>query len=352
MRNCVLAIPALNPQEALVEYVAALKAEGFEKIIIVDDGSREEYKKLFTELKVDYGCDLLVHARNMGKGRALKDAFNYYLNEYSAEYQGVITADSDGQHLVKDIVRMDEEMGRDDSALILGVRDFKKENVPLKSRAGNRITRCVIKLLIGGNVTDTQTGLRGIPNCFVYEYLTLEGERFEYETTMLIESIHKNIPIREIMISTVYFDNNSETHFHPVRDSVRIYKLILGSFLKYVFVSLSSFVLDYGAFCLMLRILAGADAARRIWAATVVARALSSLYNYMMNRSVVFKSEAGVRQTIVKYYALCALQMCCSATVVVLAVGKLYWPSAAVKPVVDTALFLVSYQIQSRWVFK
>lgn len=351
-RNCVLVIPALNPPNVLGQYVADLSAEGFDKIILVDDGSREEYRDIFNELKERYNCDLLVHVVNMGKGRALKDALNYYLNAYSADYKGVITADSDGQHLVKDVVRMDDEIGQDDSALILGVRDFDQADVPFKSRAGNRITRNVLKLLIGGSVTDTQTGLRGIPNRIAYEYLTLTGERFEYETTMLIESIKKDIPIREITIDTVYYDGNSETHFHPVKDSIRIYKLIFGSFIKYMFVSLSSFVLDYGLFCLLSAVLIGAVDATRVWVATVVARVISSLYNYFMNRNVVFKSERDVKQTIIRYYALAIVQMCCSAGLVLAATRGLHWPSPVIKPIVDTLLFLLSYQIQSRWIFR
>ena len=352
MRNCVLVIPALNPPGSLVEYVAELKAEGFEKIVIVDDGSREEFKYIFADLKENYSCDLLVHVVNMGKGRALKDALNYYLNQYSDKYKGVITADSDGQHLVKDVIRMDEEIGRDNSTLILGVRDFGKENVPFKSRAGNRITRNVLKLLIGGNVSDTQTGLRGIPNRIAFEYLTLAGERFEYETTMLIESIQKDIPIREITIDTVYYDGNSETHFNPVKDSIRIYKLIFGSFINYMFVSLSSFALDYGIFCLMYAVLFGTVDTTRIWVATVIARVISSLYNYFMNRNVVFKSENDVKQTIIKYYALAVVQMCCSAGLVLVVTRGLHWSSPVVKPIVDTLLFLLSYQIQSRWIFR
>ena len=351
-RNSAIIIPALNPPEALTGYIMELKKEGFDKIIVVDDGSRDEFKEIFRRLKDNYDCDLIVHAVNMGKGRALKDALNYYLNEYSQDYRGVITADSDGQHLVKDVIRMDDEMGRNDSALILGVRDFDRKNVPFKSKAGNRITRNVLKVLIGGNVTDTQTGLRGIPNQIVYEYLTLAGERFEYETTMLIESIKKDIPIREISIDTVYYDGNSETHFHPVKDSIRIYKLIFGSFIKYMFVSLSSFALDYGLFCLLSAVMIGAVDTIRIWVATVIARVISSLYNYLMNRNVVFKSEKGIKQTIVKYYALCTVQMCCSAGLVLMATRWLHWPSPVVKPIVDTILFLLSYQIQSRWIFR
>ncbi len=243
-------------------------------------------------------------------------------------------------------------MDKNENAMILGVRDFNKENVPFKSRAGNRITRNVLRILIGGNVADTQTGLRGIPNKIAFQYLTLAGERFEYETTMLIESIKKDIQIREITIDTVYYDGNSETHFHPIKDSIRIYKLIFGSFIKYIFVALSSFVLDYGIFCVMSAVLMDAVDTTRIWSATMVARVISSLYNYLMNRNVVFNSEKDIKQTILQYYALCVVQMCCSAIFVLMVTRGLRWPSTVVKPFVDTLLFLLSYQIQSKWIFR
>ena len=350
-RNSVLIIPALNPPPEVIPYVAELKTEGFERIIVVDDGSREEFKQIFDELRDVYGCDLFVHAVNMGKGRALKDSLNYYMNTYSAEYKGVITVDSDGQHLAKDVVRLDDALGGDDRSLILGVRDFDQENVPFKSSAGNRITRNVLRLLAGVHVRDTQTGLRGMPNGIIPAYLTLTGERFEYETAMLIESARKGIPIREITIETVYLDGNKESHFNALRDSVRIYSLIFKMFFKYAVVSITSFLLDYGIFCLLAAALAGMADVKRIWIATAGARVISSLYNYLMNRKVVFKSDKGVRKTMVKYYALCAVQMCCSALLVLMAVRGIHWPAAAVKPIIDIVLFLLSYRIQSRWIF-
>lgn len=350
MKNIVIIIPALNPGKNLLSYVAELTGRGFSRIILVDDGSREECKPIFTELVNQYGCDLLVHARNMGKGRALKDALNFYLNTYSREYGGVIAADADGQHKVADVVLVEEAM--DEDRLILGVRDFSLPIVPFKSRFGNRITRAVMKCLIGGNITDTQTGLRGIPNKLCSEYLTLFGERFEYETTMLIESVRKQIPIREVTIETVYIDDNRETDFRPVMDSIAIFRLILGTFLKYITISLTSFALDYALFCLFFAILRDSADAMQVWTATVVARVLSSLFNYLMNRKVVFQSNYGIRRTLVRYYALCVVQMCCSALLVLCATQKLGWPSTTAKPFVDIALFFAGYQVQRKWVLK
>ena len=108
-RNSVLIIPSLNPDERLVHYVRELIAKGFTRIILIDDGSSPQSRPVFQTLRTMPECDLLVHTVNMGKGRSLKDAFNYYCQTYAKEYAGVITADADGQHTPEDVIRLDQE---------------------------------------------------------------------------------------------------------------------------------------------------------------------------------------------------------------------------------------------------
>ena len=84
-RHCVPLIPALNPPDCLISIAGDLKAEGFEDIIVVDDGSAEEYRKVFAELRDRFGCDVLANARNMGQGQALKNGMAHYLETYAGE---------------------------------------------------------------------------------------------------------------------------------------------------------------------------------------------------------------------------------------------------------------------------
>jgi len=350
-RNSVLIIPALNPDEKLIKYVEQLVNFGFQKIIIIDDGSLENCKNIFSNLAEKQECDLLIHAKNMGKGRALKDALNYYLVKYSKLYKGVITVDSDGQHMIEDILKIDDKIGGV-KGLILGVRDFNNSSVPFKSKFGNKITHVVLKIFIGGNITDTQTGLRGISNDIIYEYLSLYGERFEYETGMLIETIKKNIAIEEIAIRTVYIDGNRETHFRPVKDSIAIYMLIFSTFIKYIASSLSSFVIDYVIFCILLHIFRNMPDTVKIWLSTVLARIVSSIYNYSINKNIVFKSKNDTGKAFIKYYILCGVQMCFSAIFVLLLSRTTLWKEELIKLLVDIVLFFMSYIIQTRVIFK
>ena len=351
--NCLIVIPALNPSKELIQYVDTLLGHGYTHILTVDDGSREDCRFIFDEIEKKNGCEVLRHEVNMGKGRALKDAMLYYLeNSLEEELSGIITVDSDGQHTILDVNKVAEAMTGNRDSLILGSRDFDSGNVPPKSKFGNKCTIVALKLFIGGSIKDTQTGLRGIPNSLIERFSTLHGDRFEYETVMLIDAIHSHVDIREVPIETVYINDNSETHFHPIKDSVRIYKVILGTFFKYTLSSLSSFLVDYGIFCGLIYALGKTDTpeSRSIWIATVVARICSSMFNYTVNKKVVFKSNRGP-STLIMYYCLCVLQMAASAALVTLLNTTGFVPQLG-KIIVDTLLFIISFRIQKLLIFR
>ncbi|MDD6491415.1 MAG: glycosyltransferase [Firmicutes bacterium] len=341
-------IPAYEPDEKMPGLLKKLRETGFKNIVVVDDGSGEEYARFFREAKEVYGCRVLHHAVNQGKGRALKTAFNYCLQEFK-EMPGVITADSDGQHSPECILLCVDAMLANPGALILGCRCFEGDDVPVRSEFGNKCTRVVMRYLTGIMVSDTQTGLRGIPASFLEQLLKVKGERFEFETNMLLETKSRKIPIVEVPIRTIYIEENKTSHFNPIRDSVKIY-LIFG---KFLFSSLSSSVVDLALFSLFCYLLKDRQWGRinYIMASTVFARILSALYNYSLNLKVVFQSEGSIRSTLPKYVLLAVVQMSLSA----LMVGYLYplfgGVEVLVKIPVDVLLFFLSFVIQREFVY-
>ena len=230
-QECCVLIPSLSPDERLIVYVKRLHQAGYGLILVVDDGSAQEYQPIFDAIDGWSRCRVLHHTVNQGKGAALKTGFRYL--KTTLQVEGVITADSDGQHTVNDTLKLTEEL-TGEKELLLGSRNFSRDNpiVPPKSRFGNRLTSGIFKLLYGQWLPDTQTGLRAFPRSLLGFMLGVSGDRFEYEMNMLIRCSRQSIPMRPIPIETIYLEENKSTHFHPIRDSWRIYKLLLGSFFR------------------------------------------------------------------------------------------------------------------------
>lgn len=213
-------IPALNPDEKLIKLVKELKKD-YKDIIIVNDGSEKDdiFKKLSD-------CIVLTHEVNKGKGEALKTAYKYYLDKLSKKYLGVICLDADGQHLPKDTINMSKLLEEKDK-FILGTRLFNTKDTPLRNKMGNRITSRVFKWLYKVYIKDTQTGLRATPNRLIKPLMEVEGSRFEYELNVLIKLVKMKEEIVEYDIKTVYLkDSNKHSHFHVVKDSFKVYKVL------------------------------------------------------------------------------------------------------------------------------
>lgn len=346
-------IPALDPQTSLTGYVDELIAKGFCHIVIVNDGSSSAKTPIFHALQEKPGCMVVTHAVNLGKGRALKTGINAILcAPFSASLLGVLTLDSDGQHSAQNALDCAQALCRRPDALILGTRDFSLPQVPFKSRAGNRITTFVFQLLYAKRINDTQTGLRAIPFSMLQAMLTLPGERFEYELAMLIYTVKHHFPIAEVPIETIYLEQNRHSHFRAFADSLKIYRLLFSSFLRYSFSSIVCFCLDIALFALLTSALSFMSSLRvRLFWATALARAVSSLCNFFFNRSLVFQNKTNLKESLVKYYALCILQALCSWGIVWLLSASIPVSATLIKVFVDLGLFVISYQVQARFVF-
>lgn len=359
-RNVVILIPTLNPDEDLLEYIVGILEAGFQHIIIVNDGSDRAHSPVFEKIsqisteRTSSDISIFQHAVNLGKGRALKNGINFYLSHLNDQYsgcQGIITVDSDGQHLVEDVIKLSDILETADKRIVvLGCRDFTLEHVPAKSRFGNQLTCGIFGLLFGRKLSDTQTGLRAFSNDVLEDVIQLQGERFEYETNVLIECVKRRISIQEVMINTVYSDNNSGTHFRPIVDSFEIYRLIFRRFFSYILASLSSFVVDCTLFGILCRILRF-SASTNIWIATVGARCVSAVFNYLVNKYIVFENKEKGTSAPVQYALLCVFIMLASGAGVNLLYEMWGGNEVVIKCVVDTVLFCVSYFVQDRFIF-
>lgn len=331
-------IPAWEPDEQLAQLAAELAQQGFGAVLLVNDGSDSRYQPLFDRIELLPQVHVLKHAVNLGKGRALKTGMNYFLSELPG-LNGLVTADADGQHTVGDIVRVAQALQDSGGAMVLGARSFTAD-VPLRSRFGNGLTRHIFAFLTGVKLADTQTGLRVFSRSVLPELMVLEGERYEYEMTVLAHTCRRQKPI-EIPIETVYIDGNRSSHFDPIRDSMRIYFVLARFYLS----AMLAAGIDFAGFSV-------AFAATGNVAASIAVGRLSSLINFALNKRYVFQSGASVKGTLWRYYLLVAAIAGFSSVIILVLHRFAHWNVFAAKLTADTLLSLVSFSVQRTFVFR
>jgi putative flippase GtrA len=315
----------------------------------VDDGSGQSYTDIFDAVRAE-GCPVLTHAVNRGKGRALKTGFEYILGS-TDEKSGVVTADADGQHTVLDIIRVAEEIPSTQDKIVLGARKFVG-HVPFRSAFGNFMARILFTAASGSNIWDTQTGLRGIPVALLPLMLKVEGERFEYEMEMLLEAGSSGFGFKQLYVETIYIAGNSSSHFHPLRDSIRV----CVPFFKFCFSGITAAVVDY-TLLFVFQWLIGTvfKLPAPLFFGVVLARACSSGVNFTMNRALVFRSKATRQKPTAKalhYYILVVCLLMVNYLLLKFFTDVLGIWLVLSKVITELLLFFISYFLQRFILFK
>ena len=240
-------IPALKPSGQLLSVISALSVDArVNRIILVNDGSPATCDAVFEVAVKDPKVVVLRHALNLGKGAALRTGMNHFLCTDTSN-SVLVTADADGQHLRADILTVGERAMHTPGELVMGARGFSG-NVPLRSRFGNNLTRTVYRTIMGPSLTDTQTGLRAIPRPLMESLLHVRINGYDFEMQMLVMAARERMIITQVPIQTVYIENNRDSHFNPLLDSIRIYYV----FVRHLSVALLSLLGDFVVFAWML----------------------------------------------------------------------------------------------------
>ncbi|WP_438495150.1 glycosyltransferase [Paenibacillus sp. IHBB 3054] len=333
-------IPAYEPDKRLLELIVKLQEYQLGPIVLVDDGSGPAYRGIF-DMAEAFGCTVLTHETNLGKGRALKTGFRYIQETGLSGY--VVCADSDGQHLPHDIKRIVEVLQNQTTpGIVLGSRRFSG-TIPLRSRFGNSVTRAVFSLTTGTKIYDTQTGLRGFSFPMLDWLCQIPGERFEYEMNMLLTAHREGYTLTEKYIDTVYLEDNKSSHFRPLVDSFQIYLPIL----MFSTSSLLSALLDFTLLFLFQTL------SHNLFLSVAAARLCSSIFNYSMNRKYVFTGGKASRlqESLPKYFALVILVLLFNYGLLYFYNEKLIIPLVAAKLLTEVSIFLFSYWAQRRFVY-
>jgi putative flippase GtrA/SAM-dependent methyltransferase len=213
--------------------------------------------------------------------------------------------------------------------------------MPWKSRVGNLVTRILLRLMVGQTLSDTQTGLRGIPAALIPHLLRTPSQGYEFELDMLIACKHRAYPILEEPIRTIYLDGNRSSHFRPVLDSMRIYFLLF----RFGALSLLTALLDNLVFIVAFHF-NGAIAQSQI-----AARLCAMAFNYLGARRVVFHSQQRHAVVLPKYVLLVMGNGLLSYALIRWLHDGLGWQVVPAKLVAEGLLFAANFVLQRDLVF-
>lgn len=198
-----LIIPAYN-ESSVIERVIFKVREAFKdtnysvKIIVVDDGSKDNTAKLASKA----GVHTISHLINVGSGGATATGLSY---AQQMGYEIAATLDADLQHNPKDVRRGIELMQKGTHDLLIGSRLINNQGMSRAKKNGNKMLSLITYILFGVNVTDSQSGLRIFSKKALNE-LKWKTSGYEFCSEMLWRAKQQKLRIGEYPIKAIYTD--------------------------------------------------------------------------------------------------------------------------------------------------
>ena len=214
LRLCVV-VPTYNNEKTLSGVLNDMLHDAL-PVIVVNDGSTDSTAEILE--KFADRVDIVSYTPNRGKGYALKTGFD---RAESLGYKGVITIDSDGQHLASEIALFVDYAEKYPDAFLLGQR-ITEGTMSAGSSFANQFSNFWFAIQTAYRLQDTQNGFRLYPLSAMKGLRPLTA-RYEAELEMLVRAAWKNIPIVPVPTHVYYLpDNKRVTHFRPGIDFLRI----------------------------------------------------------------------------------------------------------------------------------
>ena len=214
--NVFAVIPTYNEKRTIGSLVNELLKRKI-RVVVVDDGSKDG-----TIIDANkFGAELIVHSKNAGKGRCLREGLEYSL-EKGCDI--AITIDGDGQHNLNDIGRFIDEYRRSQADIIIGNRMYDTKKMPFIRKITNLVMSFIISGVIGQKIEDTQCGYRLVSKNAI-ERMKLKTFKYEIESEMLIEAKRQGLKISSVKIDSIYQEELSK--INPFLDTVRFIKFII-----------------------------------------------------------------------------------------------------------------------------
>jgi glycosyltransferase involved in cell wall biosynthesis len=208
--TCAVVIPCFNEGASIAALVREVR-QHLPFVMVVDDGSTDDTSALAAAA----GATVVSHARNLGKGAALKTGLSAAL---AREFEWVLIMDGDGQHRPQDMPAFFRCAEPANVRLVVGNRMHNARAIPWLRRQVNRWMSRRLSERAGQFLPDSQCGFR-LVNLQVWAGMPLEADHFVIESEMLLAFVRAGYRVEFVPIQVV--GGGRSSHIHPVADSLR-----------------------------------------------------------------------------------------------------------------------------------
>jgi glycosyltransferase involved in cell wall biosynthesis len=217
-RPCVLVPTFDNP--ATVRRVVVEARKHVDDVVVVDDGSSEEGRRVVESLGRDELARTVFRAKNGGKGAAVKTGF---LAARDLGCSHAVQVDADGQHALDDLPRFLETARANPDALVLGCPVFDA-TAPKARLVGRRITQFWSALETFGRViTDPMCGFRAYPLSAAIA-ARARGNAMDFDPEIAVRMVWAGVRVINLPTRVRYVpaDEGGVSHFRMFRDNALI----------------------------------------------------------------------------------------------------------------------------------
>ena len=198
-QDIYIILSCYNEEKTLEKVVTQLVERGF-KVLIIDDGSKDDSPHIARELVEKYSPNVYHyrHIINIGLGGAIKTGIKAALSK-GADI--LITFDADGQHNPEDLYSMYPLLQDDKADIVIAARDFS--DMPSGRRFGNTVMNYITYVFQGKMVTDSQSGLRAF-TAETARKLSLKSPQYGVSSEIIGEIKRKHLRYEEVPMTTIY----------------------------------------------------------------------------------------------------------------------------------------------------
>jgi glycosyltransferase involved in cell wall biosynthesis len=186
-------------------------------VVCVDDGSRDGTG----DIALQAGAHVVTHPANLGQGAAIQTGVEYARKQPDAAV--FATFDADGQHRVKDVIRMIDRLSAENDDLVVGTR-FADPGVVTTTPLLKRIVLRTAALLSPRGrklgLTDAHNGLR-VFNKTVADELNITINGMGHATEFIIQAYEKRWRVAEEPVEILYTDY-AKSKGQPLLNGVNI----------------------------------------------------------------------------------------------------------------------------------